>query len=403
MKDAAPEALAESSEGNASANGKAGLGEGGKKAAAPHRKRVKAAKRRSKKARAHASDSRKSPLKTVEGNFEQLVKSRRNGQVQVDQPIALISQAPRSGGTLLRNLFDGHQQCHVHPYEWHFGPTRRFEWPTLRLDAGPEVWWTRVREEELARRFINGVRRNPTKYRGDDKPPRGEIYPLLLPPMLQRQIFLETIADLDEVKGDRDIINSYMTSLFNGWLNNQSLDEADKRWVVAFAPRLAWGESREAYFGAYPDGHLISVLRSPPSWLASARGRQIKGVENNERLIGMWNRSAEEMIEAKTERPENVSIVRFDDLVRNSEGVMRLLSKKMNLDYDDILTDPTFNSRPIGANSSFAVTNQGGVISAPVDRHKEVLSDEDGALIAEQCGPLHERALAMADRPPKAK
>jgi hypothetical protein len=328
------------------------------------------------------------------------VRSRRNAQVAVKQPVALISQAPRSGGTLLRNLLDGHPQCHVHPYEWHFGPTRRLEWPKLRLEAGPELWWTRLREEELAKRFVNGVRRNPTKYRGEDRPPLGEVYPLLLPPMLHKQIFLETIADLKEVGGDRDIINAYMTGLFNAWLNNHSLDEADKRWVVAFAPRLAWGPSRQAFFDAYPDGHLISILRSPPSWLTSARGRQqIKGAENDERLIAMWNRSATEMIEAKQERGDRVSIVRFDDLVRNAEAVMRLLARRLKIKYTDILTEPTFNSRPIGANSSYAVRSQGGVISAPVDRHKKVLSEADEKLISKQCGPLYEEALKLANRP----
>ena len=399
VKPRAKRAAADGSAENGAGQAVEGDGASGKKPASPQRRRAKQAKRRAKKARAHAPSARKSPLKTVEGNFEQLVRSRRSGQVTIEQPVALISQAPRSGGTLLRNLFDGHPQCHVHPYEWHFGPTRRFEWPSLRLDGGPALWWTRVREEELSRRFVNGVRRNPTKYRGQDKAPRGEVYPLLLPPMLQRQIFMETIADLPEVRGDRDIINAYMTSLFNGWLNNHTLDQANKLWVVAFAPRLAWGKSRESYFDAYPDGHLIAVLRSPPSWLASARGRQIKGAENNDRLIAMWNRSAEEMIAAKAERPDSVSIIRFDDLVRNSEGVMRLLSRTLKLEYADVLTDPTFNSQPIGANSSYAGNNQGGVISAPVDRHKEVLSNEDQELIAEQCGPLYDEAAKLADRP----
>lgn len=372
--------------------------------AAPEAAPAKAAKRKQKAARTGPSGARKNSMRTVEGNFEQLVKSSRAAQVLVDQPVALISQAPRSGGTLLRNLFDGHPQCHVHPYEWHFGPRRRFEWPKLPLDATPEFWWTRLREEELARRFVNGVRRNPTKYSGADKPPRGDTYPLLLPPVLQQQLFFDSLEQLKEVRGDREIINAYMTSLFYGWLNNNSVDNGSKRWVVAFAPRLAWGPSRDSYFAAYPDGQLISILRSPPSWLASARGRQVKGAENNERLIAMWNRSATEMIEAKQgERGDRVTIVRFDDLVRDSEGVMRLLCEKLGIDFDDGLTEPTFNSRPIGANSSYATTqNQGGVINAPLTRHKKVLSDEDARQVEEECEPLHQQALELAERPAKA-
>jgi hypothetical protein len=356
------------------------------------------AKRKAKKARGRAKQLRKTPLQSGDGNLEQLMRSRRAAQIPVDQPVALISQAPRSGGTLLRNLFDGHPQCHVHPYEWHFGPTRRFVWPKLRPEGPPELWWTRLKEEELRKRFMNGVRRNPTKYRGKDAPPRGEIYPMLLPPLVHKQIFLDTIDELTTIRGDRDILNAYLTGLFNAWFNNHTLDDADKRWVVAFAPRLAWGDSRHHFFRAYPDGRLISILRSPPSWMASARGRQIKGAENDERLIAMWNRSTREAIEAKQEDGKRVHIVCFEDLVRDSAGAMRILARKLKIDFADILTEPTFNSRPIGANSSYAV-HKGGVITDPLTRHKKVLSDEEEQRISEQCDPLYQEALKLADRP----
>jgi hypothetical protein len=358
----------------------------------------KRARRRAKKARGRAKQLRTTPLRTSDGTFEQLVRSRLDAEISVDQPVALISQAPRSGGTLLRNLFDGHPQCHVHPYEWHFGPTRRFEWPKLRPEGTPELWWSRLREPELGRRFISGVRRNPTKYRGKDAPPRGEIYPLLLPPLMHKQIFLGRIQEREIAGGDREILNAYLTGLFNAWLNNHSLDNGDKRWVVAFAPRLAWGESRQRFFDAYPDGHLISILRSPLSWMASARGRGIKGAENDERLIAMWNRSTHEMIEAKGERDELVSIVRFEDLVEDAAGSMRMLARKLDIDFVDTLTEPTFNSRPIGANSSYANV-KGGLITDPLTRHKKVLSDADERTVSEQCGDLYEEALKLVAEP----
>ena len=120
--------------------------------------------------------------------------------------------------------------------------------------------------------------------------------------------------------------------------------------MVAFAPRLAWGESRHKFFGAYPDGHLIAILRNPPSWLASARARGIEEANNDDRLITMWNRSTSEMIEAKQDDAARVSIVRFEDLVQDAAGTMRVLAAKLSIDFTELLTQPTFNSRPIGAN-----------------------------------------------------
>jgi hypothetical protein len=32
---------------------------------------------------------------------------------RVDRPLVVISQAQRSGGTLMSQIFDGHPECHV--------------------------------------------------------------------------------------------------------------------------------------------------------------------------------------------------------------------------------------------------------------------------------------------------
>jgi hypothetical protein len=46
-----------------------------------------------------------------------LGRFRLNNPVRVDQPMILISQIQRSGGTLLSRLFDSHPAIHAHPYE----------------------------------------------------------------------------------------------------------------------------------------------------------------------------------------------------------------------------------------------------------------------------------------------
>ena len=44
--------------------------------------------------------------------------SARHPRVErVDQPLLLITQAQRSGGTLLLRLLDGHPECHVVPFQ----------------------------------------------------------------------------------------------------------------------------------------------------------------------------------------------------------------------------------------------------------------------------------------------
>jgi hypothetical protein len=363
----------------------------------------KGAKQGRGKAKTPPSKARPVPAKLTDQTYELVARSRRQSLVPVDQPVALISQAPRSGGTLLRNLFDGHSQCHVHPYEWHFGHTRRHEWPKLRRGGPPELWWSRLVEEPLNRRFARGVRHTPTKGAHEKESRAAGLHPFLLPPRLHRDLFLDLVSSGEPPRGDREILNAYLTALFNAWLNNHTLDDAEKRWVVAFAPRLAWGATRGRFFAAYPDGHLIAILRGPASWIVSARGRQSEGSYDHEPLIAMWKRGAEEMQAAKEERGDRVTIVRFDDLVLEAEGVMRLLAAKLGIDYEDILVEPTFNSRPIGPNSSYQSRAKSGIITAPVTRHKEVLSPSEQELIERECGALYEETLTFAERPAGAR
>ena len=60
--------------------------------------------------------------------------------VPVREPLVLISQVQRSGGTLLSQLFDGHPEVHAHPGELHIGPGKS-HWPALDPDETPEAWF----------------------------------------------------------------------------------------------------------------------------------------------------------------------------------------------------------------------------------------------------------------------
>ena len=54
----------------------------------------------------------------------------------VNQPLLLISQVQRSGGTLLSQLFDGHPQVHAHPHELKIGYPEKWELASHRPASG---------------------------------------------------------------------------------------------------------------------------------------------------------------------------------------------------------------------------------------------------------------------------
>jgi hypothetical protein len=225
-------------------------------------------------------------------DLERALRPRRENVVPVREPLVLICQAQRSGGTLLARLFDGHPQCHAHPHELLIGYPKPHTWPELPLDEQPEVWFAKLTEGYLSTLFKKGRRKVPLKAEGVKS--KG-AYPFILPPGFQRLLFLEEVTRRSPISSEREVVDCYMTSLFNAWLDNQNLRGAEKRWVVAFSPRRAWGDGLETFFRIYPDGRLISILRDPLSWFSSAQGRDPEA--DVDALLELWKRSAREMLE----------------------------------------------------------------------------------------------------------
>ena len=50
-------------------------------------------------------------------DYEALCRVRLEHLIEVREPLVLISQVQRAGGTLLSQLFDGHPECHADPFE----------------------------------------------------------------------------------------------------------------------------------------------------------------------------------------------------------------------------------------------------------------------------------------------
>jgi hypothetical protein len=325
-------------------------------------------------------------------DLERALRPRRENVVAVREPLVLICQAQRSGGTLLARLFDGHPECHAHPHELLIGYPRPHTWPELPLDEEPEVWFAKLKEGYLSTLFLKGRRKVPLKAPGEKS--KGG-YPFLMPPAFQRLLFLEEVGRRAPIGSEREVLDCYMTSLFNAWLDNQNLRGARKRWVVAFSPRRAWGEGLERFFGIYPDGRLISILRDPLSWFTSAQGRD-PGAEP-QGLLELWKRSAREMLEAERRFGERVYVVRFEELVLETAGTMRGLADWLGIEFDERLAIPTFNGYPVGPNSSYE-TNRTGVLTEPVARYKQLLSDDQQELIRSECDELYHQALTLTER-----
>jgi hypothetical protein len=304
----------------------------------------------------------------------------------VTSPLALISQIQRSGGTLLSQLFDGHSELHAHPHELKIGYPTKYTWPKLDLKDDPNRWLETLFEYSVLSHFKKG-------YKKEKK--RDDAFLFLFLPSVQREIFLDYVGSIDALTL-RDVFDGYMTSYFGAWLNDQN-SSGFKKFITGFTARLSMNkDNMETFFEIYPDGKLISLIRDPKNWYPSAIRHKPRICRDIEEGIDLWRESAQAMIWNKQRYGDHVCIITFEDLITKTESVMRHLAELLEIQFEDILLEPTFNKYPIRANTSFEA-EKNGIIESTLNRYK-TLAREELDFIQSMSGELYEQVLSLAIR-----
>lgn len=322
------------------------------------------------------------------------IRHRLRFAVPVRQPLVLISQIQRSGGTLLSQLLDGHSELHVHPGELHIGRPDKYRWPKLDLTAAPREMFEAVREHIAVRHAREGYQKLSGAEIAANPDHHEMILPFIFSGHLQAMVFERMLGSAPVTQ--RNALDAYVTSYFNAWLDYGGLyrDPATVRYWVGFVARLLAEPGQvERMFEDYPDGRMIVSLRSPESWLASARMHSDEYAET-ETALALWEAAHRRAMQIVSARPAMVRLVRFEQLVGDTEACMRGLAKFLGVAFEPSMLTPTFNRIPIASNSSFGAGY--GVDHASLNR-SERLDETTRAMVRARTADLYRRLGAIAD------
>jgi len=318
--------------------------------------------------------------------------SKRKWAVPVDQPMLLISQIQRAGGTLLSRLFDAHPECFAHPMELKWGRPAKWNWPSFDADAAlTERGAFALLDEMWLRKMIRygGYSKYP-QWDGVDKPAHRPRYPFAFDRQLQLELFADAYTSR-RIGSRRDVLNAYLTSLFNAWLDYQNLYSTPKRWVTCFIPGLIrHPDSLERYFEDYPDGRMITIIRHPGAWFASASRHTFGG--NAFEALEHWDDSVNASLAAAERYGDRVMTLVFDDLILDTEATMRAVCRWMSLTFHESLLRPTYNSMAVLSDSSFSLA--AGIDSAVTRRYQSVLTPEQMSQVNARALPRYEELAA---------
>src|SRR5262245_17672216 len=188
-------------------------------------------------------------------NLKAIGKRLKCSYQPVHCPLIMVSQVQRSGGSLMAQLFDGHPELLAHPHELKFGYPNKRNWPPTDLSNCDEQF--RVLFE------LSNIDFCEAGYAKGKHDPDTKNFFLL--PYVQREVFREASKKAGGATS-RDVLDAYFTSYFNAWINMRSRIQQAK-FIAGFVPMMAADKGNmDAFWRAYPDGYLISIVRSPLSW-----------------------------------------------------------------------------------------------------------------------------------------
>ena len=260
-------------------------------------------------------------------------------------PLILISQLPRSGGSLLSQLFDGHPNLLVYPWEMRIGYPSKGMWPKLELDNTPDYLFATLFHAELAYMARKGYRKSG-KAKHEHKRVKFGYSPI--------EHYENFVRLLPSSPTPRQVFDAYLSTFFQAW----QPDANDASYVAGFVPRMAMHlESIGRFFVDYPDGRLISILRDPADWFASRRAHTKGGIaryDNIEIEIDLWNRMARTALHYQSKYGgQRFMLLSFRDLVTDREGTMRRICDWCGIPLDELVLEQTFDGNPIVPNTNF--------------------------------------------------
>ncbi|MBE9545152.1 MAG: sulfotransferase [Proteobacteria bacterium] len=299
----------------------------------------------------------------------------------VTAPLALVSQISYSGGSLLGRLLDGHSKLHAYPHAFAVDSPNKGFWPAIDIKGKPQEWLNIISKAIGAAGIQEGLKQ------GQENNAR---FPFMYLPVLQKQIFIKYLESVGPLN-TRHVFNAHMTACFGAWLNYQN-HGLEKKFVTAYAPGLTMqDEAINNFFEIYPDGGLISIIRDPEHWFVSASRLEPQSYGDAESALSRWQASVRAAIQIRKKFGERVCLIKFEDLVTQTESVMRCLSEFLAIPYEDILLKPTFNGIAIQPMNGKNTGNDDARDNNFIESKK--LDDDKRKLIKEMADADYQTAL----------
>lgn len=308
-------------------------------------------------------------------------------------PLLLITQLHRSGGTLFSQLLDGHSAIQAHPHELFIGKPEKWDWPMLADKlADPAAVFTSLQEEKIAAIGAGGLFIKP----GSNKAAKGQEVPFTYSVDRHREIFT-SLYQQALAKSQRFAIQLYLDTFFLAWPEYKA--SGRERFVSCFLPHIVMHDgSMLRLFTDFPDLLLVNLIRRPDTWLASLVNHisldlsdQIQVIKNLER----WRASVKRILILHENPSVRSFATSYEALVSDPRSELERFCAFSGLTFEPIMLLPTVGGFPVLPNSSYRHSSSG--INKESLALRQPLSEAVAQIINDRYLPVYAKAQKRLD------
>jgi hypothetical protein len=293
---------------------------------------------------------------------------------------AIVITGPRRTGThLMYRLLDGHPKLFNALVEVYFleyvqllSPETQKAFVNFWFSAQLDELFDIIHERELL-----------PCYRGDLNYEKGAVSSDNL------RLSIDEKALKVEVERQRQNAEHSVAGIWNTWFNSLQTvlyPDIPRRPAVIKSPD--YGKSALSAHHNLPAPKTIFIVRDPIYALSSLR--QLRANQPHRwkfttlRMlteISDYNSMLHIYRQLRNECPSQVIAIRYEDLIREFQPTMQKLVEFLNIDYDAILSHPTFNFQEWHGDSSFETLK--GISDQPLNRNRILLTDQEKEIVSE--------------------
>ncbi len=252
--------------------------------------------------------------------------------------LLMIGAMYENGGNTTHRFLDGHPELFVYPYESQIG-TRyvqdmlssafplKYRWPTFQLDASPYQDYKAIIDEEGKVRsrtpHVSKFRHMPFDMNDDE---RCELY----------QKFVA-----ESGRGTANNVAAFYKATFAAWKDYRR--SGKEKVHVGYSPIIT--VDAERIIRDMPTAHVLHVVRNPWSAFADTSKRPVPmSLENY--MLG-WTLNQHCALLALQKFPNQVHIVRAEDVMRDSHATLSSVLAKLGIGPADSLRVPSWNGKAL--------------------------------------------------------